>query len=337
MIVFRPEGPGLSVAVGGRRFALAAAAVRRVDAASPLTLLPFAPDWIEGLASVGGRPVLQIDPVRRLDGAGRGGRGGTGDKLLVLDTAVGAVALRVERVEAAAGPAPPLPVEALIAGLAASSRGDEGAPPAASGDEPTDETPAIVLVVASGAARIGILIDEGVSVGEVAASRRLDADDGSGPLMAIVGGRLLPARRLWQQGGAGRAVIGPAADGWTALLVERLIGLERVAVDRLVALPGAAAGGSLCFPMAGGDAVRLHDFATLAGDVEAVGAAYRLLLERVRNRREQTPLPHGGTAGDGGGGGLTVSVRGMRWLLPLALVERMLGIDEIHWKLLRRT
>jgi len=333
MTHFRPEGPALTIAVGGRRFALAAGAVRRVGTVGPLTRLPFVPGWIEGLTGVGGRPMLQIDPIGALGGAWEGERGEGGDKLVVVDAPGGAVALRVDRVEPATASAPSLAVEALVGDLeVADRRGGTAAAAATAADGAAGEPAAIVLVVASGTARLGVLLDEGVSVGEVAASRRIDTGDGdeAGQLMATVNDRLLPARRLSDEGGAGRAVIGPTADGPMAVLVDRLIGLEHVPLERLVPLPGAAPGRNLCFPLAGGGAVCLQDFEALAGRRGAVGAAYRHLLERIRERRERAPQRPASedAAGGDAGGGLTVSVRGVRWLLPLALVDRMLGVDE---------
>ena len=327
--------PTVTVVAGGRRYAVAADAVRRVGFAGPLTALPFVPPWVEGLACVDSEPVLQIDPVRALAGGGAAGQRGTGDKLLVAATSRGTIALRVDRVEPAAGTAPPLPLEALVWGLAAGSgSGGERAP--SSRSRPPGDPPATVLVVADGATRTGILIDEGISVSEVATSLRLDTGDSETQLMAAIGDRLIPARRLSDEGGTGRAVIGPTAEGWRAVLVERLIGLEHIPVDRLVRLPGAAAGGNLCFRTADHAAICLRDFARLAGGREAVGAAYRRLLERVDGRPGPAPAqpfpdqaaPGVSSGGNLSGGGLMVSVRGVSWLLPLEFVERMLEADE---------
>ncbi|MEI7610487.1 MAG: chemotaxis protein CheW, partial [Rhodospirillaceae bacterium] len=319
----RSDGPALSVAVGGRRFGLAAGAVRSVGPTGPLTVLPFAPVWIEGLTSVGERPLLQIDPARALGLPAGPARAGSEDKLVVIDTSLGTVALRVEAVDPTGEPVlPPLPLEALVHGLTPAGPAAAAGAVAAAPSEP----PAVVLLVACGAARIAILIDEGVSVGEVASCRRVDTGDGDGQLVATVGDRLLPASRLSKQGSAGKAVIGPGADGAMVVLVERLIGLERIAAERLVLLPRAEPGRNLCFPMEGGDPVCLHDFATLAGGRREIGDAYRHLLDRIRSRTTAAAgvLPPGGDDG----GGLLVSVGEAHWLLPLALVERMLGIDE---------
>ena len=323
MTDFASEATALTVAVGGRRFALAAGAVRRVGFPGPVTPLPFVPDWIEGLTTIDGQPMLQLDPGRAPASAGSGGpAAAAGSRLVVIETPAGVVALRVDRVEPAGPAAEPLPVANLTGALVAPSDGGmvEISPAAAAETEGVT-----VLVVAAGGVFAAVLIDDGVSVGEVAASLRVDTGDGPGRLMATIGERLLPARRLSEAGGAGRAVIGPAAEGWTALLVERLIGLESVAPGRLVPLPGAAPGRNLCFTPAGGEPVCLHDFATLAGGRETPGAAYRALLERVRAQR---PVAPPGGAGGMGGGGLVVTVRGVRWLLPLTLVERMLGADQ---------
>ena len=315
------DGPALSVTVGGRRFGLAAGAVRRVGPTGPITALPFAPAWIAGLTSVGGRPLLQIDPARALGLPAGPARAASEDKLVVIDTSLGTVALRVEGVDPAGEPVlPPLPLEALVHGLTPAGTAAAAGAIASAPSEP----PAVVLLVACGGARTAILIDEGVSVGEVASCRRVDTGDGDGQLVATIGDRLLPANRLSEQGSAGKAVIGPGADGATAVLVERLIGLERIAAERLVLLPRAEPGRNLCFPMDGGDPVCLQDFATLAAGRREIGDAYRQLLDRIRGRTTAAA----GILPPGGDGGLLVSVGEARWLLPLALVERMLGIDE---------
>ncbi|MEI6559507.1 MAG: chemotaxis protein CheW [Rhodospirillaceae bacterium] len=321
MTVVHPEGTALSVTVGERVFALAAGTVRRVGYPGPLTALPFVPDWIEGLTAVDHRPLLQIDPLRALGGAGRSG---PADKLVVVATAAGPVALRVNGIEpaAAAAAGSPLPVEALVRHLVPPCA-PGGAPPGANAEPAPAAT---LLVVTGGAGRAGILIDEGLCVGAVAASHRVVNGDENGQVMATVGDRLLPARRLFEQGEAGRAVIGPTAEGWMALLVERLIGLEHIPPDRLVLLPGAAPGRNLCFSAAGGQPVPLFDFESLAAGRGGAGPAYRDLLDRVRDRQRHarpTPPPAAAAAD-----GLILTVRGMRWLLPLALVERMLGADE---------
>lgn len=88
--------------VAGRSFALPAASVRGVAAVVPVTPLPFVPPFVEGLAAIGGRILPQVALGLRLglpavppgdamaaDGAG---------ELVVVGTAAGDIALRVDRV-----------------------------------------------------------------------------------------------------------------------------------------------------------------------------------------------------------------------------------------------
>ena len=327
--------PAVTAVVGGQRFAVAADTVRCVVFAGPLTPLPFVPPWIEGVTSVNSEPVLQIDLARALAGAAEGGEPGPGDKLLVVKTSRGAIALRVDRVEtgtgeASAGEVPHLRPEALVIGLSAAPRDEgEGGLSASSGQ--AGGPPAVVLVVTDGATRTGVLIDEGISVAEVASSLLLDTGDGAVQMMATVGDRLIAACRLSDKGGTSRAVIGPTAEGWRAVLVDRLIGLERLPVDRLVLLPGSAPGRNLCFRTADQTAIAIQDFGKLAGGSGATGPAYRHLLERVEGRltaARAQPFLNRPSSGSSASGGLRVSVRGVSWLVPLNLVERMLGDDE---------
>ncbi len=325
----------VTVSVGGRAVTLTADALLRVGFAGAVTALPFVPDWIEGLISIDNRPVLQIDLGRALGGPGSARTPEAGDKIVVVQSAAGVIALRVGGLARSVDPtAPRFSVAAIIPGLVEPSqpscRRVDAAP--ASAREPPNPA-AIALVVTSGATRTGILIENGVSVGHVTKCVEVRTGDSTGHLVASINDRLLPARRLSAEGGTEHAVIGGPPKGEMAILVCRLIGLERIAVDRLMILPGAPLGQNLCFPMEGGDPVCLQDFATLTCDIgggAAAGASYRALLERVKNRaRETSSSPPAELSGWGHDCRcLMVEVRGVRWLIPLELVVRMLGVDE---------
>lgn len=78
----------------GRRYAVNAAWVSEIVEAAPVTPLPFAPAWVEGLAGLSGQVLVQIDFGRRLSlptvvGAGT---------VLVLNVAGERLAARVDRV-----------------------------------------------------------------------------------------------------------------------------------------------------------------------------------------------------------------------------------------------
>ena len=326
-----------SIAVSGHMIALPAGAMRWVGAIGPVTPLPFVPDWIEGLVNVADRPVLLIDPGRAPGGPGGGG---TGDKLVLLDLAGTAIALRVERVVSSAGlSSAPWPIDRLVEHLSLrkpAGVSDYAAGPAAT--SPATDNSVLVLVVADGTTRAGILIDDGLSVGTVAACAQVGPDQ----LVATIGDHLLAASHLTGARGANLAVIGPAGDALSAVLVERLIGLVRIPRTTLTLLPAATAGRNLCFPMADCGPVILFDFPTLVAGSRAAGApapasqAYRHLLERVRDDGMRAvarslkgmTAPAAETERDGNDGGVIVSVRGVRWLLPFGMVERMLGPDE---------
>lgn len=104
----RCEADELTVGVGGRLFALPAGLARGVVIAPPLAPLPLAAAPIEGLADFDGRPLVQVDACRLLDG-----RPGDGRMVVAVRLPAGQVALRVDRVQAYSADAslPPFPFE----------------------------------------------------------------------------------------------------------------------------------------------------------------------------------------------------------------------------------
>ena len=108
--------------VGSERFALPVSAVRQVVAASPVTLLPGAPDPVRGLSNVQGVVVTAFSGPRLL--------GHTAPQqsewLIVLTMCEGRVGIEVDEVEdvheGGPGPLKILELDALIRPLLAETR-----------------------------------------------------------------------------------------------------------------------------------------------------------------------------------------------------------------------
>ncbi|MEI8395792.1 MAG: hypothetical protein WCF85_13710 [Rhodospirillaceae bacterium] len=250
-----------------------------------------------------------------------------GDRLLVLDLAGMPVALRVDRIISgsateAFSSSPVLPFDTLAGVLGLVAPAAAGSPVygrSAAGTPAGREV--AVLIVAGSAGTQGILVEDGMSAGELDRCVNIV----SGGALAVIDGLLFPVAGAAVAGG--KAVIGHTPEGRAALPVDRLIGLETVAEAALVIVPGRAPGGNLGFSPADGAPVLLWDFETLARG-SGPGEAYRRLVERTA-AGGRAPAASPGT---GGGlwepAGLVVSVGGVRWLLPYALVDRMLDADE---------
>lgn len=78
----------------GRRYAVDSAWVAEIVEAAPVTPLPFAPEWVEGLAGLAGQVLVQIDFGRRLSLPAVAGAG----TVLVLNVAGECLAAHVDRV-----------------------------------------------------------------------------------------------------------------------------------------------------------------------------------------------------------------------------------------------
>lgn len=85
----------LVFSLGGRKFALPAAAVRQIDEMAPVTPLPFVPSYVEGLTAVGGNVLPQIDLAARLGMT----QAGEGKELIVVAAGSGECVQRIDHAQ----------------------------------------------------------------------------------------------------------------------------------------------------------------------------------------------------------------------------------------------
>jgi hypothetical protein len=92
--------PPVWLMIAGRVWAVPVASVRTIAEAEPVTPLPIATPWVEGLANVNDRPVVRVDLAAALglgmDGVAASGAARRGRVVAVVATIAGDVALRVD-------------------------------------------------------------------------------------------------------------------------------------------------------------------------------------------------------------------------------------------------
>ncbi len=272
--IIPPDAP-LRLTVGGRRWTVPRACVVGVTEAETPTPLP-APlriglPGLVGVVGVNGDPVVCADPCE-------GGGAAPGRMLVVVTTAVGRVALRVDDARwDREGEANAVPLE-----LAAQLPWSGGARVASLASRPSVATAA----APSGWSLLRVIHDGAALVLRADRLERIERAELVAPLpesagwLVAVDGALLPARRLsgptrrrmddgTEESGAVHAVVlrGDRPDERAALLVERVVSVERGLAAALFTVRHPEGGESLWWRgMAGGGApLRVIDPAPLFG------------------------------------------------------------------------
>lgn len=256
-IAVHDSSAALRLTIAGAAWSLPSSCVRAIAEAGPVTPLPLADSIVEGVAAVEGRPVTLIDPARQT--AGRPGSGGV---FVVIATAAGGLALRVEDARWAGGTdAPPFDLGGL--------------PSWAGGPVPVTATPPTIrkapatlalLQVRDGSEDVALRIDR---------LERIDRPDWTSPVPesrdSLIGldEALLTARSL-SPGGAdplSHALIlrGDAPGERAALLVDRALTVERCPPDRLTVVRHSDGGSSVWWRRAEGVPLRVIDPGPLFG------------------------------------------------------------------------
>ncbi|MBY0429620.1 MAG: hypothetical protein K2Q10_00360, partial [Rhodospirillales bacterium] len=304
----------LTVVLRGTAWTVPRALVRRVDFAGPVTPLPFAVAPVEGLTMVDGKPLLQMRPA---EDAGQPAQ--PGDKLLVIDTATGPVALRADRIAAGLPSAPALILDGLPADYvqAPAAAAESAARPAAGA------RPLTLLFAVMGGETVAFPAAIIERVDHVVSLRALDGDP-SGLKLAALEGELVPARPgapCFGGDGAGDtawALVVARGDERLALLASRVSGLREVPPSRLRRVPVPGGRPSFWVHTEEGGLARLADPRLWVWPDEELAPCL------AGFREEPAKVAQWSGIGEYRGG-LCLRAGGLRISLPLATVSQVLG------------
>ncbi|WP_146210707.1 chemotaxis protein CheW [Azospirillum sp. TSO35-2] len=349
----RSQAAGVSAAtlrltVAGEAWSLPMDAVRGIAEMGSVTALPLAEPPVEGVAAIEGCPLTVVDTARAL-----GRTAGAGRVLVVVATAVGELALRVDEARMAGRPdAPELDIAGLLpwAGAAVAV--------AAGGRPPRRAATALPLLHARhGATEVALRIDRLDRIGRPV---RIDAMPGSPDSLIHLDEELYAARFLSPDGTgtAPHALIlrGDAGDR-AALLVDNALSVERCPLDRLAAVRHSDGSRSLWWRRAEGASLRVVDPGPLFGwaacaddrlqpggplpgaplfSHAARGGRPEVLVLEIAGHAVALPLALVGEVEDGGaaGGGVRVRLAGMRRRLH-ADRARLLDVGASDWRSLK--
>jgi hypothetical protein len=301
--------------VAGRVWAVPVVSVRTIAEAGPVTPLPIAVPWVEGLASVNDCPVVRVDLAGALGHGGDfSGAARRGRVVAVVATVAGDVALRVDDARwAREDSAPILELADLLpwsGGFSVEGRGESVSP--------SLRAPQVVerslLRVSQEGDELALRLDrlDRIERGEPVAP----LPDSSAWLVAV-GGGLLPGRTLSGQGNGapgpmGHAVVlrGDAPGERAALLVDRAIGVERCPSDALFSVRHPDGGGSVWWRRADAPPLRVVDPGPLFGWSPVDDAATESAAASLTTRDSGAGPPRW----------LVVEREGVAVALPLALV-----------------
>lgn len=313
--------PPVWLMIAGRVWAVPTASVRTIAEAEPVTPLPIAAPWVEGLTSVNDRPVVRVDLAAALglgmDGVAASGAARRGRVVAVVATIAGDVALRVDDARwAREDGAPALELAELLpwcGGFRVEGR-VESAPSSVRASQGGERS---LLRVSQGGGELALRLDR---LDRIERAEPVAPLPDSSAWLVAVGGGLLPGRVLsgqsdGAQGPAGHAVVlrGDAPGERAALLVDRAIGVERCPSDALISVRHPDGGGSVWWRRADAPPLRVVDPGPLFGWSAADEAATESAAATLTTR-------------DSGGGQprwLVVERDGVAVALPLARVAQV--------------
>ncbi|HYD32796.1 MAG TPA: chemotaxis protein CheW, partial [Azospirillaceae bacterium] len=204
----------LTVVADGIRRGIVMNRVRRIDEAGPVTPLPFTEAPVEGVATVDGRPVLQLNLAQALGQSAR-----PGGKVVVVAVTGVPVALRVDAVHAEepgeGADAAALDLEQLVAKALPGAQIERRALTAGGGEEAAPGAARrhiALLMVSVGDEVLAFPAERVERVGRVESLRSLPGRDDGHHALASVEGELLPARRLVAAGST------DGADTWAVIV-----------------------------------------------------------------------------------------------------------------------
>ncbi len=313
--------PPVWLTVAGRVWAVPVASLRTIAEAGPVTPLPIAVPWVEGLANVNDCSVVRVDLAGALglgaesstvSGADRRGR-----VVVVVATVVGDVALRVDDARwAREDSAPVLELADLLpwcGGFRVEGR-VESAPPSVRAPQVAERS---LLRVSQEGGELALRLDR---LDRIERAEPVAPLPDSSAWLVAVGGGLLPGRTLsgqsdGAQGLAGHAVVlrGDAPGERAALLVDRAIGVERCPSDALFAVRHPDGGGSVWWRRADAPPLRVVDPGPLFGWSPAEDAATESAAATLTTRDSGAGQPRW----------LVVERDGVAVAIPLALVAHV--------------